>query len=313
MNEALNIDVKHTEKIWMDGKTVPWENASVHIMTHSLHYGSAIFEGIRCYKTDKGSMIFRLNDHVKRLYRSAKIYGMKIPFSPEEISSGIKSVIVENHIDECYIRPIVYYGWDEPGINPYGNKVHASIAIWPWLPYLGEEGLRKGVRCKVSSWVRIDPRSLPMTAKASANYANSILAKTESKKAGYDEAILLNNSGMVAEATGENLFMVSEGKILTPPLSTGILPGITRESIIQVGRDIGLHVEERNFGRGELVLADEVFLTGTAAEVTPVREVDDEQIGNGARGPITERIQAEFFDIVRGRNPRYNSWLEPLG
>ena len=296
----------------MDGEVVPWENAKVHVMTHSLHYGSAIFEGIRCYKTDRGSMIFRLDEHIKRLYRSAKIYDMKIPFAPGELTSGIKSLILENKIEECYIRPIVFYGSDEPGVNPVGNKVHAAVAIWPWLPYLGEEGLKKGVRCKISSWVRIDPRSLPMTAKASANYANSILAKTEARKSGYDEAILLNNMGMVAEATGENLFIVIDGKILTPPLSAGILPGITRESIIEVGSNLGFRVEERNFGRGDLVISDEVFLTGTAAEVTPVREVDDVQIGNGARGPVTEKIQKKFFEIVRGKDEKYEKWLEPL-
>lgn len=296
----------------MDGESVPWEKANVHVMTHSLHYGSAIFEGMRCYKTERGSMIFRLDEHIKRLYRSAKIYSMKIPFTPIKLTTGIKSLILENKIEECYIRPIVYYGSDEPGVNPFGNKVHVAVAIWPWLPYLGEEGLKKGVRCKISSWVRIDPRSLPMTAKASANYANSILAKTEARKSGYDEAILLNNSGMVAEATGENLFVVIDGKILTPPLSAGILPGITRESIIEVAGNMGFKVEERNFGRGDLVISDEVFLTGTAAEVTPVREVDDEKIGNGARGPVTEKIQTKFFEIVRGKDKDYAKWLQPL-
>jgi branched-chain amino acid aminotransferase len=304
--------LKGTDKIWMDGEIVPWEKANVHIMTHSLHYGSAIFEGMRCYKTNRGSMIFRLGEHMKRFYRSAKIYDMKIPFSSDALVSGIKKLILENRIEECYIRPITYYGSDEPGVNPMGNRVHVSVAMWPWLPYLGEEGLRKGVRCKISSWVRIDPRSLPMAAKAAANYANSILAKLESKKVGYDEAILLNHSGMVAEATGENLFLVSEGVVLTPPLSAGILPGITRASIIQVARDMGFKVLERNFGRGELVIADEVFLTGTAAEVTPVREIDGEQIGNGARGPITERIQTKFFDIVRGKDSKYSAWLDPV-
>src|SRR5579875_2585401 len=223
----------------MDGDIFPWGDAKVHVMTHSLHYGSAIFEGIRCYKTERGSMIFRLDAHIKRLFRSAKIYDVTIPFSSEEIVKGIKSLILENKIEECYIRPIVYYGWDEVGVNPKGNKVHVSVAIWPWLPYLGEEGLQRGVRCKISSWSRIDPRSLPVMAKASANYANSILAKTEAQKLGYDEAILLNNYGMVTEGTGENLFAVRDGVIYTPPLSAGILPGITRDSIIEIGRDMG--------------------------------------------------------------------------
>ena len=215
-------------------------------------------------------------------------------------------------IEECYIRPLVYYGSDEPGVNPRGNKIHAAVAIWPWLPYLGEEGLRNGVRCKISSWARIDPRSLPMRAKASANYANSILAKIEAQKLGYDEAILLNVYGMVAEATGENLFVVSEDTILTPPLSAGILPGITRESVLQVSREMGYRAKERNIGRGDLLISDEVFLTGTAAEVTPVREIDGEPIGSGSRGPITEKIQKKFFDIVRGKDPKYFQWLEPL-
>ncbi len=296
----------------MDGDIVPWDKATVHIMTHSLHYGSAIFEGIRCYKTDRGSMIFRLDAHMKRLFRSAKIYEMAIPFSSEEISKGIKSLIIANRIEECYIRPIVYYGSDEVGVNPKGNKVHVAVAVWPWLPYLGEDGLKKGVRCKISSWARIDQRSLPTMAKAAANYANSILARTEAQKLGYDEAILLNTNGFVTEGTGENLFTVRDGILVTPPLSAGILPGITRESIIQLGRDMTYIVKERNISRGELFVSDEVFLSGTAAEVTPVREIDNEVIGIGSRGPITEKIQTRFFEIVRGKDPNYYKWLEPV-
>lgn len=296
----------------MDGDIVPWEKATIHVMTHSLHYGSAMFEGIRCYKTDRGTMIFRLDAHMKRLFRSAKIYEMEIPFTSEEIVKGIKSLIVANHIEECYIRPIVYYGSDEVGVNPKGNKVHVSVAMWPWLPYLGEDGLRKGVRCKISSWSRIDQRSLPTMAKAAANYANSILARTEAQKLGYDEAILLNTNGFVTEGTGENLFTVRDGVIVTPPLSAGILPGITRDSIIQLGRDMSYVVKERNISRGELLVSDEVFLSGTAAEVTPVREIDNDLIGSGSRGPTTEKIQTRFFDIVRGKDPKYFKWLEPL-
>lgn len=305
--------IKRTEKIWMDGEIIPWDKATVHIMTHSLHYGSAMFEGIRCYKTDRGTMIFRLDAHMKRLFRSAKIYEMEIPFSAEEIAMSIKSLIMANRVEECYIRPIVFYGWDEVGINPKGNKVHVAIAMWPWLPYLGEDGLRKGVRCKISSWARIDQRSLPTMAKAAANYANSILAKTEAQKLGYDEAILLNTNGFVTEGTGENLFTVRDGIIVTPPLSAGILPGITRDSIIQLGRDMGYVVKERNISRGELLVSDEIFLTGTAAEVTPVREIDNDVIGTGSRGPVTERIQVKFFEIFRGKDPKYFKWLEPLG
>ncbi len=296
--------MKKTDNIWFDGEIVPWDKATVHVMTHSLHYGSAIFEGIRCYNTEKGTMIFRLDAHLKRFYNSARIYGMQIPYAPDELASAIKETIRSNNINECYIRPIAFYGWDEVGVNPQGNRVHLAIAVWPWLPYLGEEGLKRGVRCKVSSWARIDPRSMPMMAKAAANYANSILARLEAQNDGYHEAILLNGSGMVTEGTGENIFLVSNGEIVTPPLSAGILPGITRESIIELGRKMGFKVREINVSRSELLLADELFFSGTAAEVTPIREVDNQKIGNGIRGPITEKIQSKFFEIVRGKDPQ---------
>jgi branched-chain amino acid aminotransferase len=304
--------LKTTPNIWIDGKIVPWADATVHVMTHSLHYGSAMFEGIRAYKTDHGSMIFRLDAHIQRLYRSASIYDIKIPFEKHEVARAIKDLFLSNKIDECYIRPILFYGWDEVGINPKGNKVHLAIAMWPWLPYLGEDGLRKGIRCKISSWARIDSRSLPTMAKAAANYANSILAKTEAQKLGYDEAILLNTSGMVTEGTGENLFVVRDQVLCTPPLSAGILPGITRDSVLRLGRDLGYRVKERNISRGELLISDEVFLTGTAAEVTPVKEIDADQIGNGSIGPVTEKIQSKYLNLVRGRDPAYASWLEPV-
>jgi branched-chain amino acid aminotransferase len=304
--------VKRTDKIWMDGDIVPWEKATIHVMTHSLHYGTAIFEGIRLYKTDSGPCIFRLDAHMKRLYNSTKIYGMSVPFTQEELEKGIKQLARENHIEECYIRPIVYYGWDEVGVDPTGNSVHVSIVMWPWLPYLGEEGLRRGIRCKISSWARIDPRSLPTMAKAAANYANSVLARMEARKSGYQEAILLNAYGLVTEGTGENLFAVRDGTIFTPPLSSGILPGITRDSIIKICADLGLPVKEKSFTRGELLTSDEVFLVGTAAEVTPVREIDDRLVGSGTRGPITEKVQSKFFEVVRGKDPRYAAWLEPV-
>ncbi len=281
-------------------------------MTHSLHYGSAIFEGIRCYDTDKGTMIFRLDEHLKRFYNSSRIYGMQIPFAPDEVASAIKRTIRENNIKECYIRPIAFYGWDEVGVNPRGNRVHLAIALWPWLPYLGEEGLKNGVRCKISSWARIDPRSMPMMAKAAANYANSILARLEAQSEGYHEAILLNSSGMVTEGTGENIFLVSGGVVMTPPLSAGILPGITRQSIIELGRKMGLRVKEISLSRSELLLSDELFFSGTAAEVTPIREVDNQKIGNGVRGPVTEKIQSKFFDIVRGKDSTFSTWLESI-
>jgi branched-chain amino acid aminotransferase len=304
--------LKKTDNIWIDGELVPWDKATVHVMTHSLHYGSAIFEGIRCYNTDKGTMIFRLEEHLKRFYNSARIYSMAIPYAQDEISDAIKQTIRANNVNECYIRPIAFYGWDEVGVNPQGNRVHLAIAMWPWLPYLGEEGLKNGVRCKISSWARIDPRSMPMMAKAAANYANSILARLEAQHEGYHEAILLNSSGMVTEGTGENIFLVSDGAIRTPPLSAGILPGITRESIIELGRKLGYSVSEVNLSRSELLLADELFFSGTAAEVTPIREVDYQKIGNGVRGPITAKIQSKFFEIVRGKDPSFSSWLDPV-
>jgi branched-chain amino acid aminotransferase len=312
IRKQLKSVLKKTDKIWIDGNLVPWENANVHVMTHSLHYGSAIFEGIRCYKTDKGTMIFRLGEHLKRFYNSARIYGMPIPYAPDELGDAIKNTIRSNNIEECYIRPLAFYGWDEVGVNPRGNRVHVAIAVWPWLPYLGEEGLRNGVRCKISSWARIDPRSMPMMAKAAANYANSILARLEAQNEGYHEAILLNSSGMVTEGTGENIFLVSDGEVKTPPLSAGILPGITRESIIELGRKMGYSVHEVNLSRSELLLADELFFSGTAAEVTPIREVDNQKIGNGVRGPITEKIQSKFFEIVKGKDSGFSSWLNPI-
>lgn len=301
-----------TDKIWMDGRLIPWENATVHVMTHSLHYGSAIFEGARCYNTLSGSRIFRLDEHIRRFYNSAKIYGMVIPYAPDEIADAIKTTIKENHVNECYIRPIAFYGWDEAGINPKDNKVHVAIAVWPWAAYMGEEGLKNGVATQVSTWARIDNRSMPSRAKIAANYANSILAKTEAQRLGFSEAILLNVDGMVTEGSGENIFMVSDGKITTPPISAGALPGITRDSIMEIARKLDHEVEESNFTRSDLVLADEAFFTGTAAEVTPIREIDGRKIGNGVRGPITEKIQAKFFDVVKGRDQSFSKWLVPL-
>ncbi len=296
----------------MDGELVPWDKATVHVMSHSLHYGSAVFEGLRCYNTERGSRIFRLEDHVKRFFNSAKIYGMPIPFQPNDISNAIKQTIRENKIDECYIRPIAFYGWEEAGVNPKGNKVHVAIAVWPWSSYLGEEGLKQGIRCQVSTWARIDNRSMPSIAKIAANYANSLLAKTESQRLGFNEAILLNSEGNVTEGSGENIFVVKNSGITTPPLSAGILPGITRDSTIQLARNTGYQVKEENFSRSDMLIADEVFFSGTAAEITPIREIDGVKIGIGSRGPITEKIQAKYFDIVRGKDPNYSKWLEPL-
>ena len=299
-----------TKFIWMDGKLVPWKKANVHVLTHTLHYGLGVFEGIRCYKTPEGPAVFRLKDHMKRLEDSAKLVGMKLPYSVAKLVRAVKETIRANRIEECYIRPIVYYGYGVMGLNPKGSKVNAAIAVWPWGTYLGEKGLERGVRAKISPWRRIHPSILPPQAKVVANYANSILAKVDALKSGYDEAILLNMDGNVAEGPGENLFIVKGGKLITPPLSSGALGGITRDSIIKIARDEGIDFEERDISREELYGADEAFFTGTAAEVTPIREIDGKPIGKGKRGEITERLQRIFFNAVRGKEPKYALWLD---
>jgi branched-chain amino acid aminotransferase len=302
--------LERTEKIWMDGKFVDWDEAKVHVLTHALHYGTAVFEGMRCYETDEGPAIFRLWDHLDRLYNSAKIHMMRIPYGIEELAKAIKETIKVNEIKECYIRPIAYYGYGEMGLNPKKNPVNVAIAVWPWGTYLGEEGLRRGVRCKISSWLRIDTRMLPPLAKATANYLNSVLAKLEAIDCGYDEAILLNSNGYIAEGSGENVFIVKDGSISTPPLSSGALYGYTRDSIEELARDLSIPIFERDILREELLMADEAFLTGTAAEVTPIREVDGRTIGSGSIGPITKRLQEKFFQVVRGKDQKYKKWLE---
>ena len=299
-----------TKFIWMDGKLVPWEKANVHVLTHTLHYGLGVFEGIRCYKTAKGPAIFRLKDHIRRLENSAKLVGMKLPYSVEELVKGVKQTIKANEIEECYIRPIAFYGYGVMGLNPAGSKVNVAIAVWPWGTYLGEEGLERGIRAKISPWLRIHPRILPPQSKVVANYANSILAKVDALNSGYDEAILLNIDGYVAEGPGENVFIVKDGKLMTPPVSSGALVGITRDSIIKIASDEGISFEEHDFKPNELYAADEAFFTGTAAEVTPIREVDGKLIGDGKRGPITEKLQRIFFNAVRGKEPRYEFWLD---
>jgi len=302
-----------TKLIWMDGKLVPWKKANVHVLTHTLHYGMGVFEGIRCYKTEKGPAVFRLKDHMKRLENSARFAGMKLPYSVAELVKATKRTIEANEIEECYIRPIAYYGYGVMGLNPEGSKVNVTIAVWPWGTYLGEEGLEHGVRAKVSPWVRIHPRILPPQAKIVGNYANSILAKVDALKSGYDEAILLNMDGNVAEGPGENLFIVKNGTLMTPPLSSGALEGITKDSIIKIAKDEGIDFEERNISREELHAADEAFFTGTAAEVTPIREIDGKRIGDGKRGSITTKLQQIFFNAVRGKDPEYESWLDYVG
>jgi branched-chain amino acid aminotransferase len=302
--------MQKTKKIWMDGKLIDWDDAKIHILTHALHYGTAVFEGIRCYNSVKGPAVFRLKDHMKRFLNSAKIYFMKVPFDHDHLCKAVKETIRVNDIKECYIRPIAYYGHKEMGLYPLNNPVNVSIAVWPWGTYLGEDGLKKGIRCKISSWVRIDSRILPSQAKCSANYANSALAKLEALNCGYDEAILLNINGQVAEGPGENLFIIKDGTLITPTTSSGALYGLTRDSVKKIAKEKGIECVEKEILKDDLFLADEAFLTGTAAELTPIREVDGRSIGNGSRGPITEILQTKFFQIVKGEDEKYYKWLD---
>ncbi len=299
-----------TKYIWMDGKFVRWKDAKVHVLTHTLHYGLGVFEGIRCYNTPDGPAVFRLRDHIKRLFRSAKLVGMKIPYGLAEICEAVRKTVRRNGVNECYIRPIVYYGYGVMGLNPTGSPVNVAIAVWPWGTYLGEEGLQKGVRVKISRWRRIHPSILPPQAKVVANYANSILAKLDALGAGCDEAILLNLDGYISEGPGENVFIVKDGELFTPPLEAGALAGITRDSVIRIAGDERIPVHERNLKPEDLYSADEAFFTGTAAEVTPIAEVDGRKIGSGSRGPITEKIQTIYFMAVRGRVRKYRRWLD---
>ena len=300
--------LQKVDRIWMDGELVPWDEARVHVLTHSLHYGSGVFEGIRAYPTDRGPAVFRLSDHIHRLFRSAKVYLIDIPWTPEQLIDAVKETIRVNALDSCYIRPIVYLGYGEMGLNPLPCPVNVSIAVWPWGTYLGDEGLRRGVRTKISSWQRHDPNAVPVAAKGTGMYANSSMAKVEALKAGYEEAILLSPQGYVSECTGENLFVVKNGRILTPPVAAGALEGITHDSVATIARDLGYDISECNLLRTDLYLADEAFLTGTAAEVVPIRSVDDREIGDP--GPITRSIQETYFATVRGEVDRYKDWLE---
>lgn len=297
-----------TEKIWMDGKFVDWDNATVHILTHTLHYGLGIFEGIRCYKTDEGPVIFRLDAHIDRLFNSAHIFLIDIPYSKQEIKDAIIETVRINKLDECYIRPIVYIGYGSMGLYPEGNPINVSIAVWPWKTYLGEKGLKEGIRVKTSSFIRNHVNASMTRGKVCGYYVSSQLAKKEAILCGYDEAILLDTEGYVSEGSGENIFMVRKGVLKTTPL-TSILEGVTRNSIIEVANNEGIKTIEERFTRDELYIADEAFLTGTAAEVTPIREVDGRIIGNGTPGEITRKLQSIFFDIVNGKNKNYESWL----
>jgi len=300
--------IEPSEKIWMDGKLVPWDEAKIHVLTHSLHYGSGVFEGIRAYETKKGPAVFRLTEHIARLYRSAKIYTIEIPYTPEELIEATKETVRASGLPACYIRPLVYLGYGEMGLNPLLSPVNVSIAVWPWGAYLGDEGVQHGVRMKISSWRRHDPNIIPPAAKGTGQYINSQLAKVEAIKGGYDEAILLNPQGFVAEASGENIFIARDGEIITPPLAAGALIGITRDSVIKIARDLGIAVHEADLVRTDLYTADEVFVCGTAAEITPVREIDDRVIGEP--GPLTKKVQEIFHSAVRGDLEQYSSWLE---
>jgi branched-chain amino acid aminotransferase len=304
--------VEQADLIWMNGEFVNWEDAKVHVLTHGLHYGTGVFEGIRCYDTEIGPAIFRHADHIDRLYKSAELYYMPLPYEREQLRQATFELINRNGYRECYIRPIAFRGYGTMGLFPLDAPVDVSIAVWKWAAYLGEEGKRSGVRAKVSSWRRISNDSLISHAKASGQYLNSILAKIESHKAGYEEAILLDEHGYVSEGSGENIFMVRDGLIYTPPQTAGILDGINRKSAIQIARDLGFEVVERNLARAELYLADELFLTGTAAELVPVREVDDHAVGSGRPGEITRAVQTAFDDALRGRSERYREWLDPV-
>ncbi len=300
------------EKIWLDGEMVDWADGNVHLLTHTLHYGLGVFEGIRCYKTDDGrSSIFQLYPHVRRLFASAHINMLEIPFSQDEVRDAIAAILPANHLDEGYVRPLVFIGAGAMGLNPADNPIRVAVMAWSWGRYLGDEGVENGIRAKISTFVRHHVNAKMTKGKTCGDYVNSILAKREALLDGYDEAIMLDTQGLVSEATGENLFLVRKERVYTPPLPT-VLDGITRNSVIEIARDKGIEVVEAALTRDELYIADELFLTGTAAEVTPIREVDRRTIGSGARGPITRVLQTAFFDVVSGRDSKYDRWLSYL-
>jgi branched-chain amino acid aminotransferase len=294
--------------IWYDGKLVPWRDANTHVLTHSLHYGLAVFEGLRAYKTRSGTAIFRLKEHTERMFNSAHIYMMKIPYDRETLMEAQKEVVRANKLDSCYVRPIAFYGSEKMGVSPKGARVHVAIAAWPWGAYLGADGIEKGIRVKTSSYARHHVNVSMCRAKYSGTYANSILANMEATEHGYDEGLLLDVDGFVAEGAGENLFMVKNNRIFEPELNSALI-GITRDSVIVLAGDLGYTVDAKRITRDDLYIADEVFFTGTAAEVTPVREVDGRTVGAGKRGPLTEKLQGMFFDVVNGRTEKYRHWL----
>ena len=295
-------------KIWKDGHLIDWRDATLHVLTHSLHYGMAVFEGVRAYKTPQGTAIFRLKEHTQRLFNSAKIFQMQIPYDMDTIMAAQREVVKANKLESCYLRPLAWIGSEKMGVSARGNTIHVSIAAWPWGAYLGEDGLARGIRVKTSSFTRHHVNVSMVRAKASGYYINSILANQEVTADGYDEALLLDTDGYVSEGAGENVFIVKAGKIYTPDLAS-CLDGITRDSVLSMARDMGIEIIEKRITRDEMYCADEAFFTGTAAEVTPIRELDNRTIGEGSRGPITEKLQALFFDVVAGKAPQYNHWL----
>jgi branched-chain amino acid aminotransferase len=296
-------------KIWMDGELVDWRDAKIHVLSHTLHYGCGAFEGVRAYDTVNGTAIFRLQEHTERLFNSAKILRMKIPFTQDEVNEVQRTVVRANHLKSGYIRPLTWIGSQKLGVSPKGNQIHLMVAAWTWGAYLGEDGMKRGIRVKTSSFTRHHVNITMTQAKAVSNYTNSILANMEALDDGYDEALLLDASGFVSEGAGENLFIIKGGVIYTPDLSAGALNGITRNTVFHIAKDLGLEIVQKRITRDEIYIADEAFFTGTAAEVTPIRELDRIEIGIGSRGPITEKIQTAFFDIVNGRNPKYAHWL----
>ena len=297
-----------TPHIWMNGDMVPWEDAKIHVLTHTLHYGTGVFEGIRAYQTDEGTAVFRLTEHIERLYNSGKILGMPMPYSVPEIVQACKDVVADSGLDACYLRPIAYYGYGEMGLATGACTVDISIAAWPWGAYLGDDAVSKGVRMKISSWTRHDHNIMPPASKTTGNYANSTLAKMEALNAGYDEAIMLNGAGLVSECSGENIFVAKGDVILTPPTSSGALPGITQHTVMALADDLGIEIQIGDMARSDLYTADEIFVVGTAAEVSAVNSVDDRTVP--CPGPATKAIADAYADVVRGRNPKYRSWNE---
>lgn len=300
--------LQSVDKVWMNNRLVAWEDATVHVLSHALHYGTGVFEGIRCYETPRGPAVFRLRDHLERMERSAKIFLMEIPYSIDDLVAATHELIRVNGLRSCYVRPIAFRGYGEMGVNPENNPVDVTIAVWPWGAYLGAEALEQGVRMTISSWRRHDPNIIPPQAKVTGAYINSAVAKLEAIRAGYDEAIMLNPQGFVSEATGENIFIVKGGEIFTPPTSAGPLHGVTRDTVMKIAADHGMSVTERQITRADLYTAEEMFCTGTAAEVTPVREVDERVLGEP--GPITQTIQSKYFSIVKGEDEKYFDWLD---